>query len=196
MTNFKFEVNLQEKYSRLHLLLRTFLGFIYIILPHFLVLLVFMIAYLPIRFINFFVILFTGKNWKTGFEWGYGMLRWDARISASFLDLTDKYPNFGLSHDDENVVIEIAEPEQVSRVSALLRLFFGWLYVSLPHGIILYFYALAVLVANFLNFFVILFTGKASKGLAEFQIGFLRWNYRVSAYLLYLTNEYPPFSNK
>jgi hypothetical protein len=42
--------------------------------------------------------------------------------------------------------------------------------------------------------FAILFTGRYPEGLYHFGSGVLRWNIRVDAYLLLLTDVYPPFS--
>ena len=42
--------------------------------------------------------------------------------------------------------------------------------------------------------FVVLFTGRWSPGMRDFVVGVMRWNTRVSAYLLLLVDDYPPFS--
>jgi hypothetical protein len=43
-------------------------------------------------------------------------------------------------------------------------------------------------------FFAVLFTGRWPDGLRSFLLGVMRWALRVEAYLLLLTDEYPPFS--
>jgi hypothetical protein len=42
--------------------------------------------------------------------------------------------------------------------------------------------------------FAVLFTGRWPAGLRHFTLGVLRWWLRVEAYLLLLTDEYPPFT--
>ena len=44
--------------------------------------------------------------------------------------------------------------------------------------------------------FAILFTGKYPRGMFDFVVGLFRWQMRVNAYLLLLTDAYPPFNGK
>jgi hypothetical protein len=87
-------------------------------------------------------------------------------------------------------------PERSSRGQVLLRLFFGWLYVGIPHGVCLLLYGIASAVVDFIAFWAILFTGKYPKGMFDFSVGYLRWLNNVSAYMMNLTDEYPPFTGK
>ncbi len=92
------------------------------------------------------------------------------------------------------VKFSIDYPEKLSRGILLLRSFFGWLYVLIPHGIILMFYGIAVMVVTFLVWWAILFTGRYPKGMFDFVVGYQRWAQRVNDYIMLLTDEYPPFS--
>lgn len=85
-------------------------------------------------------------------------------------------------------------PEKLSRGLLLLKVFFGWLYVGIPHGIMLWLYGIAVAVVQFIAFWAILFTGKYPKGLFGFVVNYVRWSSRVSAYMCFMRDEYPPFS--
>jgi hypothetical protein len=85
-------------------------------------------------------------------------------------------------------------PEKLSRGTLLLKVFFGWLYVGIPHGICLWLYGIAAAVMMFVAFFAILFTGKYPKGLFDFVVGYARWGARVGAYMTFMRDEYPPFS--
>ncbi len=87
-------------------------------------------------------------------------------------------------------------PEKLSRGILLLKTFFGWFYVWLPHGIALMFYGIAALFVTLIAWFAILFTGRYPKGMFEFVVGYQRWSNRVNAYMLLLTDSYPPFSGK
>jgi hypothetical protein len=49
-------------------------------------------------------------------------------------------------------------------------------------------------VTTLVAWLAILVTGRYPKALYEFGIGVLRWTTRVEAYLLLLTDEYPPFT--
>jgi hypothetical protein len=89
---------------------------------------------------------------------------------------------------------QVEYPEKLSRGLLLLRIFFGWFYVGIPHGFMLWLYGIAVGFVQFLSFFCVLFTGKYPKGLFDFVVGYMRWAARVGAYMTWMRDEYPPFS--
>ena len=95
---------------------------------------------------------------------------------------------------DYPVKFNIEHPEKLSRGKLILRTLFGWLYVGIPHGVILTLYSIAVIVATFIAWWAILFTGKFPKGMFDFVVKFMRWGLRVNANLGYLTDKYPPFT--
>ena len=70
------------------------------------------------------------------------------------------------------------------------------IYVGIPHGIILIFYGLATWIASLAAFVAILITGQYPESLFNFNMGFYRWNSRVSAYLNFMTDQYPPFTGE
>ena len=94
------------------------------------------------------------------------------------------------------VTLTVEYPERLSRGWVLLKVFFGWLYVGIPHGIILGLYGIAVSIVTFIAFWAILFTGKFPKGMFDFVVGYMRWSLNVSAYMGLLRDEYPPFSGE
>ena len=93
------------------------------------------------------------------------------------------------------VRLQIEYPQQLSRLHLLLKTFLGWLYVVIPHIIILYVYGILAAVVTIIAFFAILFTGKYPQGLFSFVVGYHRWGTRLTAYAFYfMTDNYPPFS--
>jgi hypothetical protein len=189
-----FEIKHAEQLSRGELLLRTFFGFIYIYLPHGFVLFFVGLWGAILAFISWWVILFTGRYPQSFFEYQVGLINWRTRLNARVYNLEDGYPAFGITAKDESTKVEIPYPEKLSRGLLLLKIFFGWLYVIIPHGFVLFFLTIGFFFAWFIGWWIILFTGKLPIGIHNFMVGYLRWGTRVGIYMANLTDTYPPFS--
>jgi hypothetical protein len=97
---------------------------------------------------------------------------------------------------DYPVKFSIDYPEILSRGTLLLKTFLGWLYVGIPHGIILALYGIAVGIMEFIAWWAILFNARYPQGMFEFVINYWRWSLRVNAYMAFLTDIYPPFTGE
>ena len=69
-------------------------------------------------------------------------------------------------------------------------------FLVIPHAIVLFFLWIAFSFLTVVAFFAILFTGKYPRGIFDFNVGVLRWSWRVSYYSnsAFATDKYPPFS--
>lgn len=191
-----FNIKHQERYSRGELILRTFLGWLYIAIPHGFLLFFASLWGVILCFLAFWAVLFTGRYPRKFFEYQVGLYHWNTRLNARLYNLSDGYPPFGINKKDEAIELEIPYPEKLSRGILILRIFFGWLYILIPHGFLLFFRYIATAIVMLIAWFIVLFTGKYPPSLHEFVVGTLRWGYRVNLYLSFMTDEYPTFSGK
>jgi hypothetical protein len=189
-----FKVEHQESYSRGELLLRSIFGIFYIALPHGFILFFLAIWSQILQFLSFWIIVFTGRYPQSFYEYQIKYLQWTWRVNARLLNLADGYPAFGLDATDEATEYYIPYKESSDRFSVFLRGIFGFIYVLIPHGIVLYFLIIVSALISFLAWWIVLFTGRYPRDMFNFVLNVQRWGARLGAYLMYLTDIYPPFS--
>jgi len=192
---------LKEPLSRWLWLLKIFPILPVLIVPHLIVLIFLWIAAAFVTCIAFFAILFTGQYPRPLFNFTLGVLRWTWRVSFySFGALaTDKYPPFRLGKADYPADLEVEYAEDMARWKPLVKWFF-----AVPHYVCLaglttlsfkpVFFIGLLPALILITAVLLLFTGKYRQDIWKLVMGVNRWSYRVCAYVLLLTDEYPPFS--
>jgi hypothetical protein len=99
-----------------------------------------------------------------------------------------EYPAAGQTYP---VVVSARLDEPVSRWLWLVK----WI-LLIPHFIVLVFLWLAFFVVTVVAFFAVLFTGRYPRPMFDFNLGVIRWSWRVSyyGYSALATDRYPPFT--
>jgi Domain of unknown function (DUF4389) len=161
-------------------------------IPHLIVLYGLGIASGVLWLISFFTILFTKKNPFLGFQ--AMVLRYQWRVFSYVYWLRNEYPPFEfkttpLDDNTDPARVDVEDPVEMNRWLVLVK----WL-LAIPQYIVLIFLGIALWVVLVITFFAVLFTGKWPEGMRTFAVGVTRWSTRVSGYVLFLTDEYPPFS--
>jgi hypothetical protein len=140
--------------------------------------------------ISWFAIVFTGRQPRGLWDFTNFYMRWRGNAVAYMALLRDEYPPFGPGDGSYPASFSVAGfPETRNRWSVGLRLIY-----AIPQLIVLFFLGIAWLVTVVIAWFAILFTGRYPEGLYTFGVGYMRWSFRVEAYLLLMRDEYPPFS--
>ena len=182
----RFDVEYPESLSRWLIFVKWLLA-----IPHLFVLYLLGLIAGLFLLIAFLSILFTGKFPRGLFDFIVNVYRWNANVLAYAGLLRDEYPPFSWDAGKYPVTFEVDYPEEMGRFLPLIKWF-----LVIPHIIALMFVFTIATFLWFIAFFAILFTGKFPRGMFDFIVGAIRWNYRVNAYAYLLRDEYPPFSLK
>lgn len=145
--------------------------------------------------INSFSVLFTGHYWDLAYQLNLGIIRFTAKVNFYLYGLTDKYPGFSLSINDDYSV-DISKPESPNRLFAipilgfliraiLLIPFFIWVSVVQTGSRIGVF---------LLAWVKVLFTGKYPESIFELATDEMRLTLSISAYFAGLSDKYPNFA--
>jgi hypothetical protein len=166
-----------------------------LLIPHLVILYFFGVVAQLLVLIGQIAILFTGNFPQGMFNLVVGYQRWSSSAYAYLFHLYDAYPPFG---PDETpgypLSLEIDYPNGLSRFLNFPILgFFIKFILLIPHIIILVFLYIVAYLILIIAPFAILFTGSFPAGMHGFLVGVGRWGQRVSAYLMALTDAYPPF---
>ena len=136
---------------------------------------------------SWLAIIVKGRIPRWLFNFSVALYRWQLRSLAYVFLLTEAYPPF---EGDYPIDFDVRYPERLIRWKVLI-----WKAITaIPHVIILLFLWIGALLVTILAWFFILLAGRYPRGLFEYVAGVIRWSVRVNAYVLSLTDEYPPFN--
>ncbi len=183
-----FQADYAEGRNRLTAFFRLILA-----IPVAIVLYVYAIVALFAILIAWFAIVFTARYPQGLYEFVAGYLRFLTRVTAYAALLCDPYPAFSGAPDDSYPVrLEFAGPlERYSRAKTFFRII-----LAIPLLILRYVMGLLLEIGAVGAWIVILFTGKMPRGLFDVMVLANSYTARSDAYLLLLTETYPPFQDE
>ena len=183
-----FDVEYQERYSRLSTFFRGIL-----VIPHLFILFFYgIVAYVCI-FLAWFAILFTGRYPGGMFRLVSGFLTYSTQVNCYYLILTDKFPPFGgaAPGDGYPVQVSVDVPERLSRLTTFFRTL-----LAIPAEIVVYFLALLGAILAVFAWIVVIVLGRLPRGLFELMELPQRYQMRVNGYLFLVTDVYPWFQEE
>lgn len=183
-----FDVQLPERQSRLTTFFRLIL-----VIPHLFVVAVWGVVAVLAVLLAWFAIVFTGRYPEGLFNFGANFLSYLTRVNCYLYLLTDRFPPFsgGSSGDGYPVQVSVDRPERSSRLTVFFRLI-----LVIPAYAVAYVLALLARLLAFFAWVVIVFTGRLPKGLFEVMELPMRYQTRVTGYVMLLTDVYPWFQEE
>jgi hypothetical protein len=157
-------------------------------IPHFIVIALWGIVMYVVEIIAWLVIVITGGLPAGMYNFIARFLLYTTQDYAYVTLLTDVYPEFGGS-ESYPVRMQFAGPlPQYSRLKTFFRLI-----LAIPILILRYVAGLLIEVAAIFAWFVVVFTGRMPQGLQDALVLAESFTARTDAYVLLLTETYPPF---
>ncbi|HEY4428806.1 MAG TPA: DUF4389 domain-containing protein [Solirubrobacteraceae bacterium] len=183
-----FEADYVERRNRLTTFFRLILA-----IPLAIVLYVFGIIAGIAVIIAWFAIVITGRYPRALYDFVASFNRFLARATGYAALLCDPYPSFGGSDDPAYPIrMRFAGPlERYSRLKTFFRLI-----LAIPIVVLRYVMHLLLEVGAVAAWVVVLVTGKMPRGLFDLMVLANSYTARSDAYVLLLTETYPPFQDE
>lgn len=165
-------------------------------IPHFFLLYFIQIGAIFAAWFGYWGIAFTGTLSPGIARFLHNYLGWNLRITAWLASWRDEYPEFAMELPNYEARVVITEPtlERNRGLAVAGIIFFFKALLLIPHAILLWFIEIAAVIAGWIAYWIIAFTGTYPDGIYNFTVGTMRWYTRIYAWLLSITDVYPPFS--
>ena len=186
----RIEVETPEQIDRWRALVQWIMA-----IPHLIIANVLEYVAMAVGVISWVAILFTGKLPEGLANFQIMIYRYTTRAETYAGFLYSAYPPFDFTTtaaDSGGSPARIDfEPALTDRNRLTVGLRFLWAIPAILYAIVI---AIVGIICWFLAFFAVLFTGRWPEGLRSWVMKMLRVATRANAYVLLLTDEYPPFS--
>jgi hypothetical protein len=156
-----------------------------LLIPHFVVMIVFGVLLEIGAVISWFVALFIGRIPKGAADFFARTIRYFTRVYAYGYLLTDRYPPFGLSRREYPLSVEITSG-RLNRLAVLFRLI-----LLIPAYIVLALVGGGLNVAIVFVWLIVLVSGTMPASLYQAIAAVVRYQARFAAYIFLATSTYP-----
>jgi hypothetical protein len=167
-----------------------------ILIPHIIILAVLVFVVELMQLVIWISVLSSGKYPDWGYNFVGGTLRWAIRVNAFNFGLSDQYPSFSMQDTgtgtEATVTFQVAESNNKLWAIPVVGLLIKEI-ILIPHFICLAVLTFVVRLLQLVTWIPVLFGGQYPDWGMSLVGGTLRWATRVFAYLLGLTDVYPPF---
>jgi hypothetical protein len=154
------------------------------LIPHIVALYGLLLAAEVLTFLAWFAILFTGRN--PFHEFVSDVLRWQIRVGAYALLLTDDYPPFSFTNVDDYPIATLMEPGPMGRATTFFRLI-----LAIPVYIVAGFVGFGTGIVAFFGWIITLFRGTLPEPLHNAFSASVRFQARLYAYTFLVQDRYP-----
>jgi hypothetical protein len=165
------------------------------VIPHVIVLFFVAILVAIAMLLTWIPVLFMGR--QAGWVYGLvgGFMRWCIRVETWVFLLSGTYPPFtGAEADGQHVRVRIDRDQPINRfwgipiIGLAIRIL-----ILIPHFFVLWILGLITWLLLWFAWIPVLINGRQADLIYSLVGGYIRWQTRVSAYLLLLSGPYPPF---
>jgi len=165
-----------------------------LLIPHYIVLWFYAIVVAILQLVMWIPVLVNGQYPAWGYSIVGGYIRWITRVQAYVILAAAAYPplSTGGQHD---VDVQWDQSQPIARWAGI-PIIGIWIrsILLIPHFIILWFLAIAVGFLSLITWAPVLVNGRYADWAYRIVGGYLRWQNRITSYLLLMTGPYPPIS--
>jgi Domain of unknown function (DUF4389) len=169
--------------SRLTVFFRLLLA-----IPHFIVLMLFLVVAVVLLPIHWLITLIAGRPVGALHAFYARTLRYTTQVTAYLHLLANPFPPFG-GGSPYPVDLEIGEPDAQNRLVTFFRLI-----LAIPAYLLASVLAYVLQIVAFLGWFVCLILGRMPEGMRNLGAYCLRFQMQTYAYILLVTSRYPSLS--
>jgi hypothetical protein len=143
-----------------------------------------------LAFVQWVIILFTGKRNKALYDFTSQYLAYATRTYAYAGLMYDTYPAFAFTPDGANTPMryQATYTEPANRLTNALRII--W---AIPALLITAVLGIVAMVVTVICWFIIVITGKMPRGMFDHLLKFHRYSVQTNGYMNLMTDEYPKY---